>query len=246
MLQSVGQAPYVIGKGLCFTSASVRCRSGNGCRMLRHQKMVAIRWETWTKEGPALFCCAKIMLLFSPKLFPLVGRCRGQQSSPICLPCWRMRRSGRNHMSFTPSTSWMQMGSLWNQRPSCPSQQVNLRGGSSCKSEARQEGGLLPLRWFQHGLLPSLTNAFYSLSCRSPCLCGRTAGQDGTLSFLYQSPAEIHFCAPWGPAQATGGRSLCSHKLPTPIYVASSAKMSAHHSPFTHRPPPTQTLSETV
>lgn len=206
--------------------------------------MGAISLQSGTKEEPALFCCAKIMLLFSLKLFLLVGECRGRQSSPTCLRCWRMRQSGRNQTSFTLNTSWMQRGSLWNQRPSCPSQQVNLRGGSSCGSEAQLEGDWLPPRQFQHRLLPSLTDTSSSLSCRTPCLSGRTTGQDGALSLLYHSPAEIHFCAPWGPAQATRGRSLCTHQLSTPIPAASSPKIGAHHSPFTDRPPPPKLCQE--
>lgn len=166
--------------------------------------MVAIRWETWTKEGPALIRCAKVTLPFSHKNFPLVEECRGRQSSPTCLPCWRMRQSGRSQMSFTLNTSWMRMGSLWNQRLSCLSQQVNLRGGSSCKSESQQEGWYAPA-WFnvlfhRHFLLPLLQvavlvwgnswpgwNSFFSLplSCRnSPSCSPRTSPGHGRMVTL--------------------------------------------------------------
>lgn len=167
--------------------------------------MVATRWETWTKGGPAPILCAKIMLLFSPKLFPLVEECRGRQSSPTCLQCWRMRQSGRSQTSFTPNTSWMQTGSLWNQRPSCLSQQVNLRGGSSCKSEAQQEGWSAPAMWFNvlfHGLfllpllqvaVPAWGNSWprwsslfsLPLSCRNSPLCSlRTSPGHGRMVAL--------------------------------------------------------------
>lgn len=135
---SIGRQHVLLEKCDCFTSVFSKIKKSlvpyseapnNDC----------IRWERLTEEGPALICHAKIILWFSHKLFPLVNECRGRQSSPTWLQYLRMRRPGRSQMNFTLNTFWMRMGNLWDQRPSCPSLQVNLRGGPSCKSGAQQE-----------------------------------------------------------------------------------------------------------
>lgn len=91
-------------------------------------------------------------------------------------------------------------------------------------------------QWFQHGYVSSLMNI---PSCRSTCLPGGTADQDGAFHLLHHSHAEVHLCVPWRSAQATRGQSLCFYKQSTPIPVASCSKISVLS--FTQKPP---TLSE--
>lgn len=166
---SIGRQHVLLEKCDCFTSVFSKIKKSlvpyseapnNDC----------IRWERLTEEGPALICHAKIILWFSHKLFPLVNECRGRQSSPTWLQYLRMRRPGRSQMNFTLNTFWMRMGNLWDQRPSCPSLQVDVPAwGNSWPG------------WSFSSSSP--------LSCRSSPLCSLkiSPGHERTVTLLLQT-----------------------------------------------------------